>query len=40
VFPVRYDYHIRIESNAIPVTGRRPIRVFPVRYEHNLHIIK
>jgi hypothetical protein len=38
VFPVRYEHHLHIKGNVIPVAGREGPLVFPVKYEHNLHI--
>jgi hypothetical protein len=38
VFPVNYEHHLHIQSNAIPVTGREVLYVFLVRYELHLCI--
>jgi hypothetical protein len=39
VFPVRYEYHLRIKKCSYPRNGPwKSISALPVRYERHLHI--
>jgi hypothetical protein len=39
MFPVRNNHHLYLKSIGISVNSPwRPISVFPVRYEYDLHI--